>query len=76
MIIRKPKLTDEQKIKFEQELAKIIAQAPMEIQNIGFKISWDLVDIPHHTTNIIAKLPRKLKDKYVSLKRKLDDRTL
>ena len=72
----KPKLTEEQKQKFEQGFRDIINQAPGNIRETKVTTSWDLADIPHFHPDISKKLPPHLIDKFLSLKRKLDNRIL
>jgi hypothetical protein len=73
----KPDLTPEQKQYFEDKFRELMSQAPEELRNQwNNKVEWHPVLHTPILGYISSKLPRPLKDKYVSLLNKLSSRDI
>lgn len=73
----KPKLTEEQKAKFEKEFNNLVNKAQEKVQKLweNQSIVW-VLDMPKFPNNVDVKLTGKLASEYFSLKLKLDQRTI
>ena len=70
----KPRLTDEQKKRFEQAFGQLISQTPKEVQDKwDGKVIWSPTDEPMFEGNIQNKLTGRLADRFVILLNKVND---
>lgn len=74
-MINKPRLTQEQKDRFEQKFREIMKDASETAQWDGL-ISWNTITDQPFINFRREKLSRRLADKYTSLLNKLNDRSI
>jgi hypothetical protein len=75
MTIQRPKLTEEQKMRFKSAFTDLLKEASMELQKQwDGQIYWPTEEFP--IINIQDKLPMGIRSKYETLKHKVKDRSI